>query len=132
MKRSLRKVCSSAVVALTIVGLAAIPAHGGRSQKAKAATSISEFQCGISAQDSGVSMFLMTSETHAMMTKSGNTVLTCHFDVPEGVSLPAHATVQTGFWCGTHKGMTKNSRAVTTPSGQVHLKCQINGANQLH
>jgi hypothetical protein len=125
MKRSLRKVCSSGVAVLLIVGLAAIPAHGGPEKKVNAATSISEFQCGISAQDSGVSMFLMTTETHAVMTKSGNTVLSCHFDVPDGASLPVHATVQTGFWCGTHKGMTKISRAVTTPSGQVHLKCQI-------
>lgn len=132
MKRSLKKACSSAVAIFAILGLAVIPAHGASPQKANSATSISQFQCGISAQDSGVSMFLMTTETHSVMTKSGNTVLTCHFDVPEGASIPSHATVQTGFLCGTWMGPTRNSRAVTTTSGEVHLKCQINGANSLH
>ena len=94
-----------------------------------AATVVGEFGCSLIAADSGLGIGLFTSEkTHSVTTSSGNTVLICHFDIPEGFE-PNKALVTSGFLCSTNFGLTNNSRSRATPGGNALLVCQINGSN---
>ena len=70
--------------------------------------------------------FLGTTESHAVLTSSGNQILTCHFD--HNVDLQS-ATQGRGFTCGTVFGVTTNTRMVATPGGKATLVCKINGSN---
>jgi hypothetical protein len=68
-------------------------------------------------------LFLITNEkTQAVVTPSGNTKLTCHFDGPA----VEETTVQKGFLCETFLGTTTESQFVYTKSGQGTLQCRIN------
>jgi len=66
-------------------------------------------------------------KTHSTATPSGNTMLVCHFDIPEGEE-PEKATRDSGFECGTYLGTTNNSKMVATPGGKATLTCKINGS----
>jgi len=93
--------------------------------RALGATSIEEFRCSLPRSVSGLRIDLTTTEqAFAVATPSGQTLLQCHFDVPEGYR-PDRAFQNTGFRCKTFKGTTFNSSAVVTPGGKAHLKCQI-------
>jgi hypothetical protein len=91
------------------------------------ATVIQDHGCIISPEASGLPFPLLTKEkTHSVVTPSGNTLLSCHFDIPPGYR-PAETMRHSGFLCDTFAGVTTNSTAVTTKGGKVHLTCQING-----
>jgi hypothetical protein len=62
---------------------------------------------------------LVTNDRHAVITPSGNTKLTCHFEGP----LIAQTTVGKGFLCSTPLGETTESHYVYTKSGNVTLTC---------
>jgi hypothetical protein len=62
---------------------------------------------------------LETTDRHAVITPSGNTKLTCHF---EGEPI-AQTTVGKGFLCSTPLGETRESHFVYTKSGNVTLTC---------
>jgi hypothetical protein len=62
---------------------------------------------------------LVTTDRHAVITPSGNTKLTCHFEGP----LIAQTTVGKGFLCSTPLGETTESHFVYTKSGNVTLTC---------
>jgi hypothetical protein len=62
---------------------------------------------------------LSTSDRHAVITPSGNTKLTCHFEGPPIVQ----TTVGKGFLCSTPLGETTESHYVYTKSGNVTLTC---------
>jgi hypothetical protein len=62
---------------------------------------------------------LGTTDRHAVITPSGNTKLTCHF---EGKPIE-QTTVGKGFPCSTPLGETTESHFVYTKSGNVTLTC---------
>jgi hypothetical protein len=65
--------------------------------------------------------FLFTNDTHIVVTPSGRTKLTCHFDGP-----PAKETVnQKNFLCFALGNPTTDSHFVYTKSGQGTLTCHI-------
>ncbi|MDQ3647525.1 MAG: hypothetical protein M3433_02870 [Actinomycetota bacterium] len=78
---------------------------------------------------SGLPQRLFTRESHATKTPSGNSVVVCHFDVPEGLA-PNKAIVNEGFICNTPAGRANRSRVVVTPGGRATLTCHTNGAQQ--
>ena len=65
---------------------------------------------------------LVTNDRQAVITPSGNTKLTCHFEGPP----IAETTVGKGFLCGTPLGPTTESHYVYTKSGNATLTCHIN------
>ena len=108
---------AAAFLALTI---STLPAQAyGR------ATVIKGFECIIIPRDSGLPFVLFTNNmTHEVDTSSGNSVLQCHFDIPEGFE-PASTLHHEGFLCATFLGITRKSRSVTTQGGKVLLTCQV-------
>ncbi len=119
-----------AVIKITLAALLAIMFVPGITNTAvhaeERATVIKEFGCGITPEDSGLPFFLNTFNTLSVETSSENTILKCTFDIPAGFE-PSTTMQFKGFLCGTFLELTTNSRAVTTPGGQVHLTCIING-----
>jgi hypothetical protein len=65
-----------------------------------------------------------TTDSHTVVTPSGNTVLICHFDLanPTGQAL-----VFENFGCSTLIGGTNDSKFVLSASGKGTLTCHING-----
>lgn len=88
------------------------------------ATVIDEFGCSILASDSGLPINLYTTDTHAVITPSGNTLLKCHFDIPAEY-IPTNTMRHSGFPCGTYLGLTTDSFSVTTRGGKVMLDCKV-------
>ncbi len=69
-------------------------------------------------------------EIHSTITSSGNTQLTCHFNIPQGFE-PATAVKATGFSCvillPTGVAFTTDTRMVANPGGRATLKCLLKG-----
>jgi hypothetical protein len=97
----------------------------GGSARADAATVIDGLGCTLLAADSGLPSTLFTDESHSVATSSGNTTLTCRFDIPDGEE-PDKALKNTGFLCGTFLGITTDSQSIATPGGNATLVCHIN------
>ena len=99
------------------------------SQAAEGATVIRQFFCGITPEASGLPIFLLTVEkTHSVVTPSGNTLLSCRFDIPPEFR-PDQTMRHRNFLCNTFLGLTTTSMSVTTQGGKVHLTCLIHGRN---
>ena len=65
--------------------------------------------------------FLVTTETQIVITPSGYTKLTCHFD-----GAPVNETVnQQGFFCYAQGHPTTKSHFVYSRSGQGTLTCLV-------
>ena len=112
------------LVPLSLIGFCAAPMKAQNG-----ATIIQEFGCFLSPSASGLPVSLFTNaKTQSVVTPNGNTVVTCHFDIPDSYR-PARAIKNSGFTCGTNLGTTTNSMSVVTPGGKAHLTCQINGSN---
>ena len=73
---------------------------------------------------SGLAIDLFSTDMIRVETPSGNVVLTCHFDIPEGYE-PAKAIKNTGFGCNTCCGVTTDTQCVVTPGGKAMLRCEI-------
>lgn len=85
---------------------------------------VKDFRCSISAGASGLGAPLSTEgRTHAVTNQNGS-LLQCDFDIPEHLR-PDRTVVNSGFQCGTYMGVTYDSKAVATPGGNLHLKCQV-------
>ena len=69
---------------------------------------------------------LFSVETHAVVTDKGVTILTCHFDHD---ILLEQANGARGFLCGTHLGITEDTKMLATPGGRALLVCKINGGS---
>lgn len=93
---------------------------------ANQATVIDEFGCSITPEASGLPIFLFTTDTHSVTTPSGNTILKCHFDIPDDFK-PSATMTHAGFLCSTFMGLTTDSHSVTTKGGKVMLDCKIVG-----
>jgi len=84
---------------------------------------INEFGCGAFLPPAPP--LFTNDKTHAVITPSGNTTLTCHFEGP-----PVAETVnQNDFLCNTFLGLTTNSHFVYTKSGQGTLTCQVKASS---
>ena len=96
-----RLLFAALVVAVWVQGAA--PAMG------LGATSIDEFRCTLPRSVSGLRVDLSTdSQAYAVATPSGQTLLQCHFDIPDGFQ-PDRTFKNEGFRCKTFKGTTFNS-----------------------
>jgi len=94
---------------------------------ANGATVISQFGCALLAADSGLRVDVFTvqdTQTQMVITPSGDTMLTCHFDIPAGFE-PAKAIKNGGFLCFTLLGFATASNSVATPGGKAHLTCFV-------
>jgi len=90
------------------------------------ATVIKDFGCQIIPADSGLPVMLSTTDkTSTVESASGNTNFTCRFTFDTKVYPVAKILKHEGFACATQFGVTNNTSAVTTPGGQVTLKCKI-------
>ena len=86
-----------------------------------------EFECWIFLSPIGRSSYVVSYDTHQVVTPSGNTIMKCTADIPAGYA-PSKLVVSNGGLCRTHRGATTTSmRKVFTPSGKAHLTCQIKG-----
>jgi hypothetical protein len=65
-----------------------------------------------------------TTDSHTVVTPSGNTVVVCHFDIPNPTG---KALVFKDFGCATLIGGTTDSQFVLSAGGQGTLTCHING-----
>ena len=119
--KALRPILSITVLSLVAVGIIvlALPVPA----VADGATVINDFGCTLTAADAGLSAALHTTESHAVVTPSGNTQLTCHFDVPPAIA-PSGTLHHEGFLCGTQGGFTRDSRSVTNKN-EALLVCTI-------
>jgi hypothetical protein len=100
-----------------------LPAGGGATAASapggKGANVIKEFVCFEGGNPGAPA--LSTTQTHAVITPSGNTKLTCHFEGP-----PVKRTVNLkDVPCGTFLGPATNSHFVYTKSGHATLTCQV-------
>jgi len=111
------------VIALMVFGLSL--SLGTQDAKAQGATVIMDFGCLIVPADWGGPGILFSLKSQAVETPSGNSKLTCQFDIPAGLE-PATAQLFSGFVCGTTFGLTTESSSTVTPGGKVRLTCLIN------
>ena len=86
-----------------------------------------DFNCGISLAPIGGG-FIFTSDTHAVVTPSGNVQFKCTGDIPPGQA-PSQAVRVVGIGCFTQGGYTPDSVNLYTPSGKAELTCNINPHN---
>jgi len=116
--RRLAILCGVVVALVCLSGVLVVAAPGG------GATVIKDFGCQIIPADWGGPFVLFTTDTHSVETPSGNTKLTCKFDIPAGLE-PAKAQRYRGFLCGTFLGVTTDSQSVVSPGGNITLQCMV-------
>jgi hypothetical protein len=67
-------------------------------------------------------------QIHTVATKSGNTKLVCHFDIPEGYA-PAKVVQSYGFGCGiylpTVSVATTDTFFTANPGGKALMECTV-------
>lgn len=80
-----------------------------------------DFECFVSLPPAPAAT---TFDTHSVITPSGNTILTCHFDSTNPTGKALHFE---GFVCNTFLGTTTDSKYTLSASGQGTLTCKING-----
>ena len=114
--------------AIAALGVAGFMLFAAGSASADGATVIDEFGCSLLAADSGLGANLFTDDSHAVVTPSGNTLLSCSFEIPDGLE-PSRALKNDGFLCSTFLGATNDSMVVSTPGGNARLTCHINGSS---
>ncbi len=88
------------------------------------ATVIKDFGCWLGPAEWGGPFPLYTDDTQSVITPSGNTMLSCKFEIPDGFE-PPKAVRNSGFLCNTFMGPTNDSEAVATPGGNASLSCTI-------
>lgn len=81
-----------------------------------------DFACGVPTTN--FFPLIITTDSHATVSSSGNSSLYCKADLPANIPPPeGGAVVFRDFACGTFGGLTFDSHAVITPSGKVILTC---------
>jgi hypothetical protein len=107
------------LLTLILVGLLALP------HSAFASSTVSKgFECKLLARDSGLPVTVVTTNTHSVISSSGNSTLTCHFTY-KGTGLPTSALQIRKFTCGTYAGITTDSKVVISPSGKITMTCHV-------
>lgn len=91
------------------------------------ATVIKQFGCMLLAADWQGPVDPFTDDvTHFVEAASGNWVLQCRFDIPDGVA-PTKAVKTEGFLCSSFVGVTTDRQSIATPGGKAHLRCRVVG-----
>ncbi len=132
MRNVLTKASGTAIAIAAAALLSSGSAYASHLGGAEHATVINEFEpgCGLGTDASGLSEDLFTTDIIAVITPSGNSQLSCFFDIPFGVE-PARPMVNDGFNCVVFVsggvGITTDSRSIATPGGRAILTCKING-----
>ena len=122
-------VALAGIVGVTLfLGMPLLGSNAGVSHAdGQGAAVIKDNACWISSGASGLPCNLTTDESHTVVTKSGNVILICKFDIPEDCR-PAKAIKNTGFGCGiaTNGGSvsTTNSMSIASPGGKATLRCE--------
>lgn len=112
-------------------GLAAGVALPTSAQAADGATISKDFGCGgfVPTPSGGIGAALVTFETASVVSGSGSTTLTCHFDIPAGLE-PAKTTRAAGFPCYTYLfELTHDTRMQANSGGNATLSCRIRTRN---
>ena len=93
--------------------------------EAHSASVASGFPCGIGVL--GGFPFMLTTDSHAVQSNSGNVTLICRGQLPAGTE-PTQTQVQRPedfpIICGAFFATTTRFRQVITPSGKITLRCQ--------
>lgn len=98
-------------------------ANAAAAPQSQGAFVIKEFGCGgYGYQGPQVVTY---EKTHAVVTSSGNTKLTCHFEDGPEVSETVN---DKGFLCGTYLGVTYDSHFVYTKGGRGTLTCYVHSS----
>ena len=108
-----------AFLAIALVFVALSLSSNPATAQERGATVIKEGGCAL--VEPGVP-FVFTENLHSVITPSGNTKLTCHFEAPP----ITETVVRRNFLCGTFLGLTTKSHFVYTKSGNAKLTCRIN------
>lgn len=80
---------------------------------------INDFGCGMIDGDGH---FTFTDMSHAVLTPSGNSSLTCRAQVANSTG---KAVNYTNLLCGTPAGVTSDGRETVSASGQATLTCSV-------
>ena len=94
-----------------------------------AAEIVSGAECGGFVPDGngGMASTLTTEKGHhRVVTKSGNIILSCQFDIPDGQE-PSQAISAQGFDCTADGQLTTDSKMLATPGGRAILVCKVKG-----
>ena len=71
---------------------------------------------------------ITVDQIHTVATKSGNTKLVCHFDIPEEY-IPAKVVQTSGFPCGIYlpngNAFTTDSFFTANPGGKALMECSV-------
>ena len=113
-------------------GLAVCVAIPTKAQAAGGATITKDFGCSgfVPTASGGIGTTLFTTEAaSSVVSGSGSTTLTCHFDIPAGAE-PAKTTRASGFVCYTYLlEATYDSRMQASPGGNATLSCRVRTKN---
>ena len=119
----------TAAVALVLAGSVALPTNA---QAADGATISKDFGCGgfvpTTSGQFGTPIFT-TEAASSVVSGSGSTTLTCHFDIPAGLE-PPKTTRAVGFPCYVYNRsnvliLTSDSRMQANSGGSASLSCRI-------
>jgi hypothetical protein len=106
------------ILAITIVASPLRTAFAGASVQ-------DGFRCRLNPADSGLPTKIDTTDTHSVVTPSGNALVVCVFHGEiDGLM---QAMRSTGFLCGTYGGLSYGSRVQFKPNGDIVFSCHING-----
>ena len=111
---------------LTIAAVVSLSVIWSGSASAEPAVRVDEFGCFLPGSVSGLSVDLFTTDTHSVITSSGNTVLKCKFEIPDGFE-PNKALNNSDFLCNTFLGLTEISKSTSSPGGNAILTCEVKG-----
>lgn len=123
----------TAAVALVMAAGVALPTSA---QAAGGATITKDFGCSgfIPTASGGMGTSISTTESaSSVVSGSGSTTLTCHFDIPAGLE-PPKTTRASGFNCFVYNSsgglvLTTDSRMQANSGGNATLSCRIRTKN---
>jgi hypothetical protein len=117
------------MVALFVVAVAAF--SSARADVAYTVDRVDEFRCTIgynTAMGMPTTGTVITTDSRSHITPSGNVVLKCKGQLPEGAE-PDRAVVWRDTPCATNWGMADKHQKTFTPSGVATLTCEVKANN---
>jgi len=112
---------------LGLAGACLLPATTVLASSENAASVARNGECWgfVPTSNGGVGDMIHTTEGHhRVVTRSGSSVVSCEFDIPNRLK-PSGVTKATGFGCGVDGQPTNHSSMLATPGGRALLICEI-------